>query len=165
MDRPRRVRGDHLHLDALGPLRRTGAEVRPDLRHGFDEERVLDPEVEEAGAGVVSKVPSRLRSATTSAPVSRRMSTSRMERPACPHVFVTSISSNRRSPPAAVVTTSMKAVTCGLRTRLAITRPAAVYGWTTRSAPASCSFLPASSFDARATIRRSGFAARADSVM
>ena len=61
-----------------------------------------------------------------------------------------------RSGPAAVVTASRNAVTCGFRTRLAIVRPAAVYGMTTRSAPASLSFFSASSSEARATIWMSG---------
>src|SRR5919201_1518673 len=62
-----------------------------------------------SGVGVVSKVPSRLRSATMIAPVSLRMSRSLIDLPPCPHSRVTSISSKRRSLPVELVTTSTKA--------------------------------------------------------
>ena len=53
-----------------------------------------------------------------------------------------------RSGPVAVVTASRNDITCGFSTRFAIVRPAAVYGSTTRSAPAKKSFFSASSSDA-----------------
>ena len=90
------------------------------------------------------------------APVSWRTRSSRIVRPAAGHVSCTSICAMWRSGPAAVVTVSRNAVTCGRSTRFAICGPAAVYGMTTRSAPASCSFFFASSSEARATICRSG---------
>ena len=90
---------------------------------------------------------------------------SRIVLPALAHEGSTSIDAMWRSGPAAVVTASRNAVTWGLRTRLAIVRPAAVYGMTTRSAPASLSFFSASSSDARATIWMFGRTERAESVM
>ena len=118
-----------------------------------------------SGSGVVSKVPSGLRSATTIAPVSCRIRRSRIVLPGGRAGRRTSISASWRSGPVAVVTTSRKAVTCGFSTRFAITWPAVEYGSTTRSAPASFSFRSADSVEARATIDRPAFAARAVSVM
>src|SRR5205823_2763714 len=118
-----------------------------------------------SGSGVVSKWPSRLRTATMTAPVLPRMRSSPIVFPACAQPAGTSSSSKRRSAPAADVTTSMKAVTCGFSIRFAITRPAAEQGWTTRSAPAIRSFLAAAALEARATTSRSGRTARAEGVM
>ena len=115
-----------------------------------------------SGSGVVSKLPSDFRNAITIAPVSWRMRSSRIVRPAAAHVRRISISASWRSGPAAVVTASRKAVTCGLSTRFAMTWPAVLYGSTTRFAPARISFCSESARDARATIVRSGRAERAE---
>src|ERR687888_347039 len=70
-----------------------------------------------SGVGVVSKLPSRLRSATIIAPVASRTRSSRIDWPARSHVSFTSISSNRSSGPPAVETMSRNAATWAPRGR------------------------------------------------
>ena len=80
-----------------------------------------------------------------------------------PQLAVTRISS-KLGPPDDVIA-FRKDATCGLIIICAITRPAVVYGVTTRSAPASFSFRSASSLDPRAITFRSGRRDFAESVM
>ena len=127
-----------------------------DLVRRADADQHVADSIGTSGSGVVSNVPSGLRSAMMIAPVSWRTRSSRIVLPACGHGRRDLDLRELEVAAGAVVTTSRNAATCGLSTRFAIVRPALAYGGTTRSAPASRSFFSASSSDARATIVRSG---------
>ena len=99
------------------------------------------------------------------APVTVEMFSAPIVWPAAPQLAVTSISSKFRSGASDDVIAFTNDVTCGLIISCAITRPAVVYGVTTRSAPASLSLRSASSLDPRAITIRSGRRDLTESVM
>ncbi len=112
------------------------------------------------GEGLVSKLPSGRRTASTRAPVRSCSRTERSVLPASGEEPDTSISSRRNSRVPSCMTTSMKSTTWGCVTNDAMRSPPSCWGFTTRLAPARTSLGSEDSLRARAMMLRSGRMAR-----